>query len=194
MSYLPYNKIYAGLDISRLHDFLLTNPDCFGKYDLRKGSEGSVHYEMDDIWARYANPDHGEKTGDWTYFAEEHDSEWYPIADELPDVKRLCFEVMGLVDGERLGGVLITRLPPGGRILEHVDSGWHATYYDKYFVPIANKTGATFGFKEGVIAPDEGDVWGFDNFYPHWVDNDTDDVRIAMIVCIKQNKFDRGGH
>jgi len=92
---------------------------------------------------------------------------------------------MAMVRGERLGGVLITRLPPGGKIYPHADAGWHAAYYDKYFVPVQNKAGATFGFIDGDINPSIGDVWKFNNSVPHWVNNDSDEDRIAMIICIK---------
>jgi hypothetical protein len=92
---------------------------------------------------------------------------------------------MSMVNGERLGGVLITRLPPGGEITAHTDGGWHAEYYNKYYVPIKNLAGSIFGFIDGVIDPNIGEVWKFDNSVPHWVKNNSSEERIAMIICIK---------
>jgi aspartyl/asparaginyl beta-hydroxylase (cupin superfamily) len=95
---------------------------------------------------------------------------------------------MAQVEGERLGGVLITKLPPGGKIETHVDHGWHAEYYDKYFIPIINDQGCVFGFEGGGIYARAGDVYWFNNQSPHWVENHSERERIALIVCIKSHR------
>ncbi len=184
-----FNKIYSGLDVSAAVKELEKNNHMFGEFNARKEA-GPVHADMDDIWLRYGDIREMIESGDYTKIADKHDSIWLK---DLPECKKLCFQVMSLVDGERLGGVLITKLPPGGVIQPHTDKGWHAEYYDKYYVPIKNSPGAIFGFECGVIDPQIGDVWAFDNSYNHWVDNDTDKERIAMIVCIRQSKYNRSG-
>ena len=184
-----YNKIYTDLDISNARDEVSRNRHLFGEFDAREKS-GPIHAQMQDIWLRYGDVSEMTKSGDYSKIACEHDSIWLK---DLPELKKLCFDVMALVDGERLGGVLITKLPPGGSILPHTDSGWHAEYYDKYYVPIENENGAVFGFNEGVILPKIGDVWAFDNSYTHWVKNESSSDRIAMIICIKQSKYNRAG-
>jgi len=188
MPVTPYNKI-GQLDADMARQELLNNIDLFGEFNARKKA-GPVHADMDDIWLRYGDIKGMVESGDYSKIADEHDSIWLK---DLPECKKLCFQVMNMVDGERLGGVLITKLPIGGKILPHRDSGWHAEYYDKYFIPIQNDEGAFFGFESGNIEPNEGDVWAFDNSYTHWVENNSDKERIAMIVCIKQSKLDKGG-
>jgi quercetin dioxygenase-like cupin family protein len=134
---------------------------------------------MSDIWVRYNDIKNlGEK------FNDEHDSVWYPVAKRIPEVFPIVFGIMSAVSGERLGGVLITKLPPGGKIERHTDHGWHARYYDKYYVGI--QTGGVFGFEDGDIRSNEGDVYWFDNSIPHWVINDSDKDRVSLIVCIKR--------
>ncbi len=184
-----YNKIYSGLNISLARKELEANSDMFGEFNARKNA-GPVHCQMDDIWLRYGDISEMTKTGDYSKVSDEHDSIWIK---DLPECKKLCFEVMKMVDGERLGGVLITRLPVGGEIFPHTDRGWHASYYDKYYIPLENKNGSVFGFDEGVIDPSLGDVWAFDNSYNHWVKNNSNQERIAMVVCIKQEKYTKGG-
>jgi len=161
---------------------LAANAHLFGEFNARKSAEGSPHAQMDDIWLRYGDVSAMIESGDYSKIADEHDSIWLQA---LPACRKICFDVMALVRGERLGGVLITRLPPGGKITPHTDAGWHAAYYDKYFVPVQNKPGATFGFFDGEINPAIGDVWKFNNSVPHWVNNDSNEDRIAMIICIK---------
>lgn len=185
----PYTKIFSGLNIDRAKEELKDNNHLFGEFNARKEA-GPIHSEMDDIWLRYGDISDMIVSGDYSKIAGEHDSIWLK---DLPECKKLCFKVMSMVDGERLGGVLITRLPVGGRILPHKDSGWHAEYYDKYFVPIENEKGAVFGFESGDIKPDIGDVWAFDNSFTHWVENGSNKERIAMVVCVKQNKLSKGG-
>lgn len=184
-----FNKIHSDLDISLARNEIANNDHLFGEYSARKYAS-PIHAQMTDIWLRYGDIREMIKSGDYSKIASEHDSIWLK---DLPECKRLCFKIMSLVDGERLGGVLITKLPPGGQILPHNDSGWHADYYDKYYVPIENSKGAVFGFDDGVIDPDLGDAWAFDNSYNHWVDNNTDQDRIAMVVCIKQSKYTKSG-
>ena len=156
----------------------LKDDSLFGEFSFRK--EKYAHTDMKDIWVRYNHIDMiGER------FNDEHSSVWYPVAHKLPEAVIICAQLMALVNGERLGGVLITKLPPGCEIKPHIDKGWHAEYYQKYFVPIANEKGAVFGFEDGNIEPMPGEVWEFDNSVPHWVKNDSNSDRIAMIVCIK---------
>ena len=184
-----YNKIHSDLDISLARKEIGNNDDLFGEFNARKDAS-PVMAQMDDIWLRYGDIVEVTKTGDYSKIANEHDSIWLK---DLPECKKICFEIMKLVNGERLGGVLITRLPVGAEILTHTDAGWHADYYDKYYVPLENEKGSVFGFDEGDIEPDLGDVWAFDNSYNHWVKNNSNKERIAMIVCIKQEKYTRGG-
>ena len=170
-------KFVTKLNVSALRG-RLQNDELFGKYEWRR--EKYAHSDMSDIWVRYNHPDNlGEQ------FNDEHDSVWYPILRDIPEVLPLVFTLMAAVSGERLGGVLITKLPPGGEIKPHIDEGWHAGYYSKFFVPIQNAPGAKFCWEDLEVEPEEGEVWEFDNSVVHWVENNSTIPRIAMIVCIK---------
>ncbi len=180
-----HHKLNLILDVEALKNALNDNRDLFGQYPQRGESKDSPHKEMKDIWIRYNDVKPFLKSGDFTHFADEHDSVWYDCVLKLPQVFDLVFKIMSEVQGERLGGVLITKLPPGGEIKPHTDAGWHSDYYDKYYVCIQNKKGSNFYFHDGVVAPQEGEVYWFDNSNLHWVKNKTDIERIAMVVCIK---------
>lgn len=184
-----FNKIYSGLDVSFAIKEIKENDHLFNQVSARKEAS-PIHAQMTDIWLRFGDISQMQKTGDWSKVLDEHDSIWL---QHLPHCKRLCFDIMQLVDGERLGGVLITKLPAGGKILPHADSGWHAEYYDKFYVALQNERGSKFCFESGEIDPDVGDVWCFDNSVTHWVENNTDTDRLAMVVCIKQSKYNSRG-
>lgn len=180
-----YARVATDLDVLPLQRAILRQPKLFGKYPQRGNFEGSPHCAMKDIWVRYNDIEPYLERGNLDGFADEHDSVWYPASYAIPQVRKVVFDLMRIVEGERLGGILITKLSPGGKIEKHVDGGWHASYYDKYFVPILNEEGATFSFEDGVIHPKVGEAYWFNNAVPHWVDNNTDSDRIAMIVCIR---------
>lgn len=171
------------LNTEDLKRALHEHEELFGEYPFR-GLPGSPHEQMTDIWVRFNDMEPFLQRGSLDGLTDEHDSVWYDSANDLP-VKDLAFTLMHEVRGERLGGILITKLPPGGQILPHRDSGWHAEYYQKYYVAVQNGVGATFEFEDGTIAPQEGDVYWFNNSYLHWVHNESDQDRIAMIVCIR---------
>lgn len=184
-----HKLVCSNLDVLPLQEELLANLDEFDKYNQRRTFPNSPHAQMNDVWVRYNDINPFLAKGSLEGFEAEHDSIWYPVLDKIPSVKKVVFDLMRVVDGERLGGVLITKLPPGGHITRHTDAGWHAQYYDKFYVPILNKKGSTFGFDDGIIDPNLGDAWWFDNSNPHWVDNKSDTDRIAMIVCIRTEMF-----
>lgn len=171
-------RFLCDVDVSGLRERLEKNPDLFGQFDWRK--EAYAHRGMTDIWVRYNHPD---RMG--PAFNAEHSSIWYPAVRDLPEVPAICLALMARVRGERLGGVLITKLPPGGRIKRHVDQGWHAAYYSKFYVAVKNEPGAEFHWEDRCIDPAPGEVYEFRNDVPHWVENNSDEDRIAMIVCIR---------
>lgn len=183
------------LDVVSLQKELIDNYDEFDKYDYRRTFPNSPHAQMHDIWARYNDVKPFEEKGSLQGFEAEHDSIWYPVIEKIPSVKKVVFDLMSRVQGERLGGILITKLPAGGHITRHTDSGWHAQYYDKFYVPVLNGEGSIFGFDDGDIVPHVGEAWWFDNSNVHWVDNKSNIDRIAMIVCIRTEMFkDKNAH
>lgn len=177
---MSFCKMPFTVDVAPLKAALLANPDLFDEHPERRVAYGSPHNGMSDIWVRY---NAAERFG--ASFNDEHVPVWYPCIRQIPQVVPIVAEIFGNVLGEMLGGVLITKLPPGGQIASHVDSGWHAGYYDKFYVPIQNGKGSIFGFECGEIEAEEGEVYQFDNSVPHWVENNSDIDRISMIVCIR---------
>ena len=183
---MHYQHIAEEIDVAPLRAALEAKPHLFGQQTARATAYGSPHKAMTDIWVRYNHIDNlGPACND------EHDSVWYPAYAELPELDPILFSLMGFVHGERLGGVLITKLPPGGVIAPHVDTGWHADYYEKFYIAIRNEPGAWFHFPDGDFRARDGDCYWFDNSVTHSVVNGSDHERLALIVCIKTDKFAR---
>jgi hypothetical protein len=181
---MDFLKTATNLDVAPLRSALAAAPHLFGQHPQRTEDPLSPHHKVSDIWLRFnrienLGPD----------FIAEHDSVWYPAYEKLPEVDHILFPLMAIVHGERLGGVLITKLPPGGQVAVHTDSGWHADYYEKFYIPIQNGPGSIFRFPSGDIHADPGDCYWFNNAVPHSVINGSDTDRIAMIACIKSDPY-----
>jgi aspartyl/asparaginyl beta-hydroxylase (cupin superfamily) len=93
---------------------------------------------------------------------------------------------MYAVGADYLGGVLITRLPPGGMIAPHHDrGGWHAEYLNcKVYVPLwGDDCLNTCEGEELVMKP--GEAWTFDNLKVHSVHNRSTTDRAVLIICMR---------
>ncbi len=183
-----FTLIRQGVDVAPLVAALDGHPELWDENTLRKSRDGSPHRGMSDIWIRYNDKSECERTGDWSKFNDPHDSVWYPAYALLPELKPIIFDLMREVEAERLGGVLITRIPPGSGIAPHIDRGWHVEYYDKYYVSLKSSPGATFHCGDECINPAAGDIWLFDNRVEHWVENASESDRVTLIVCIRSNR------
>lgn len=161
---------------------LAQHPELWNQFTAR--TLAYQHSQIDDIWVRYnawenfdpANP---------VSFNEPHEAVWYPAGRVLTEVRKLAFDLMRLVEGERLGGVLITRIPPGKRVEPHIDQGWHASYYDKFAIQLKGDRAQAFCFEGEAHVTEPGDLYTFDNSKSHWVTNDSTHERITLIVCIR---------
>lgn len=169
--------IANGINVQPLYWALLKNPQVWNQQIGRTQHPESPHHGLDDIWIRFG------KTKE-TLRGEPHVSEWYESADVL-GVKPLLRDLVRYVDGDILGGVLITRIPPGSTCKPHVDMGWHALQYEKYAIQIASAPGQRFCFEGQELETAPGDLFWFNNQQLHWVENPTNYERITLIACIK---------
>lgn len=174
-----FDRIAQGVDVIPLLHAATRQPALWNASTLRTRHPGTAHREVDDIWLRFND------IGDPACVADDHESIDYPAFSLLPQARPLIFDLMRRVEGERLGRVLITRLPPGGRIYPHEDGGAHAAYYDRYQVALQGLPGSVFRAGGEQVFMASGEVWWFDNSQTHEVINNSADDRVHMIVDIR---------
>lgn len=117
-------------------------------------------------------------------YNQPHESVWYPVAYEIPELMVLSMAVTP--KGSTLGGVLITKIPPGGEVKPHADRGWHAEhYFDKRAIQLQGHKRQGFHFDNVSLYPETGEVYAFDNSQVHWVTNESEIDRMTMIVCTR---------
>jgi hypothetical protein len=182
-----FSLIRKGIHVNPVLAQIAEHPELWNAHTGRKLRPGSPHVQMSDIWVRFNDL---AKCPDFAKLSDEHVPIWYPAYAALPALRPILAELMARVQGEMLGGVLITKVPPGGEIAPHADSSWHVEQYEKYYVSLQSAPGAVFGcLHEGVqeeLSPQPGECWLFDNRKRHWVKNESSIDRITLIVCIRR--------
>lgn len=158
---------------------LQSHPELWDQNTARTAHPDSPHHGLHDIWARYAAPG--------VDGSQPHESVWHPCADLMP-IREMVYPLVAAVQGDQLGGVLITKIPPGKTCRPHTDPGWHARHYQKFAIQVQSHPKQAFHFEGQSLVTKPGDLYWFDNSKTHWVTNESDQDRITVIVCIRTAK------
>lgn len=103
---------------------------------------------------------------------------------ELPEVYNQVMTLMSIVQGERIGRVLVVELAPGGKIDAHCDEGDYHKYYDRFHIVLGSAP-VHFRVENDYVTMSKGDIWWFANHKEHEVWNDSAETRHSIIVDIK---------
>jgi hypothetical protein len=174
-------KIATGIDVLPLQLELLRAAALWDENPQRRTYPNSPHRAMVDITVRYMP----EGLINISSRSAEHRNVFWPAWHALPSLRPLVFGLMARVQAVELGSVLITRLPAGGEILPHNDSGsWAPEFYNtKAHVTIA---GSAVTRCDGEDCQQvAGDIWAWNNLLMHQITNVGDDDRIACIVSMR---------
>lgn len=194
-----FNLVATGFDVNPYLEQLEANPDLWDKRDFRKVSryngQLSPHRESNDIWVRHQSYD-GLGEYDKPEGADSvhipRISEWYPESLRLPAAFDMAQEVCRGVGAIQMGGSYVIRLKAGTKVYPHRDFSWHSTYYNKYMVILKTQDGVKFGWeRSGILIPETGDLWNFENDTVHWVINDSDEDMLIAIFSIRTFDMDR---
>jgi hypothetical protein len=177
---LPIQKLDLKLDVFTAMLALELTAE-WDRYKTRTSSQTSPHRDTSDVWARFAKLDDPALAANQPF-----KSVWYnndPAMQEA--LEPLVQQVYDHVKGQELGGVLLTKIPAGKKVHRHRDQGWHAGYFSKFNVCIQADEKQVFAFDDAELRCKTGAVFWFRNDIDHWVNNDSDQDRISMIVCIR---------
>lgn len=174
-------KLPCSFDVSRAIEELLSNAWLWNKHRFRTASLVSPHREVNDIFLRYKSPDLPVDQ------SKSHDSVWYNAIRQLPAIRSIIESIMIRLPKAELGGVLITRIPPGCQVYPHSDAGtWHSEYFrDKILVLLQSHPDQSFNFEGESHHGIAGEVFSFDNMPEHWVINNSGIDRISLLMAIR---------
>lgn len=170
-------QVASGVNVVPLLQQLYSNQQLWGQDQIRKDyAKESPHKQVQDILVRFSDTaDKG--IGDCIQ------CEWKDPAFLLPAAKIMALAVMGMMAGEQLGRVLVTRLPPGKEILPHSDIiGKYAAYYTRYHIPLISDPGVSFHCGGDAVNMSPGTVWWFNGHTQHSVVNNSASDRLNLIV------------
>ncbi|WP_332605481.1 aspartyl/asparaginyl beta-hydroxylase domain-containing protein [Acinetobacter sp. ESBL14] len=119
---------------------------------------------------------------------DQHESIDYPAFSVLTEARQIVFGLMALVQGERLGRVMINRIQPGGRIYPHADTPEHTDYYTRFHIVLQSAAGCILRAGDEQLNMKTGDVFWFNNKLEHEVINNSAIDRLSMVVDIKVRK------
>lgn len=119
---------------------------------------------------------------------DQHENVDQPAFKLLPEARPLVFWLMAMVQGERLGRVIINKVKPGGVIYPHADTPAHAEYWDRFHIVLQSAPGVMFRCADERAHLKTGEAWWFNNALEHEVINNSADDRIHMVVDIRTSK------
>jgi len=176
-----FRLIHAGLDVAPILTELEAAPDLWDENRDRTTRAETAHAASSDIWLRYFPRDTLHSDAD---FQREGRCVFYPAWHRLPALHRVLWALVSTLQATEVGGALITRLPPGGRILPHADSAWHARWFNrKVYIPLKSNPWCINRCEDEVLSFRAGEIWEFNNLVEHEVRNDGPDERITVILC-----------
>jgi GNAT superfamily N-acetyltransferase len=119
--------VAADIDVGPVRQALLASPGLWHRRTLRQDFPGSPHAETQAIWLR-APADLSDIA------ASFHDLNPvdYPEYDEIPGVRALVGAIAAAVGAQRVGRVLLVRLPAGALVEEHSDQGAYSDRFDRF--------------------------------------------------------------
>ena len=179
-----FRLIYAGLDVSPVLAELAAVPE-WGLFAERKERDGTAHGAITaDLWIRYFPREALQETADYNRPGE---CVFYPVWDRLPSMHPLVWSLVASQKSVELGGILCTRLPPGGRIERHSDAGaWHAERYNcKCYVVLEANARCVVECDGDEEVFRVGEIFELNNLRPHSMENGGTTQRTTLIVCMR---------
>ena len=179
-----FGRIDYAVDIGLLLEQIQANPQLWNQNPERRNGGDSPHAEMSDIWLRFRPKD---ELLEYEHYVEPHIPAWYPSRRLLTEVERISLDLMAHFRAVQLGGILITKIPPGCSIKPHDDRGrWHPEFFNtKIYIPLQSNDGCVNICEEDSVNMKTGEVWTFDNLKVHSVENNGTTDRITLIISLR---------
>jgi hypothetical protein len=176
-------KIASGIETLPLLLDLHRQPELWNQHPDRTRGD-SPHRDVDDIWIRFRAYDALTSAAS---FGEPFVPEFYPAWHALAHLRPIVFGIMARCEAVQLGGVLITRVPPGKRVAPHDDRGrWHPVFFgSKVYVVLASNPGCYNTCEDETVVMSQGEAWSFDNLKTHSTVNGGETDRVTLIVSMR---------
>lgn len=184
-----FQLMSRNMDMVPLHHALIRQPELWNQNTFRTTYAGTPHVDVDDIWLRFSAPERTADTSDLDPVQNDAGAVWYPAADKLPEAKPLVVNLMHYMGAYELGRLLITRIPPGGKILPHADvDGDYVQQGDiaRYHLVVQGLPGSQFRCGGEQVDMQTGEIWWFRASEEHEIVNNSAEDRIHLIADLRR--------
>lgn len=177
-------KLDGSVNVAPIEQALLRNADLWDANTFRTTFPGTPHVDVQDILIRFSDTKVQSTVGN---VIGDDQPIWLPPYKLLPEVKPVVLELMNAVGAYELGRLIISRIPPGGRILPHADND--GSYVQnpnrsRYHIVIRGLPGSLYHCGEETVCMETGSVWWFNAYETHSVLNNSIDDRIHLLVDV----------
>jgi hypothetical protein len=170
-----FAQLTGKVDTKPLLTALEQNANLWNIIDFRKRTP-ITHDEVDDIILRF---------DDITRYSGGMDCVNYlPYKQLCPAVEQALSAVKHMVNGDKIGRLVITRISPGKGVKPHIDTDRASQHYRRYHLCLYGVEGNTFTAGDETVTMRTGEVWWFDNTITHHCMNTGSEDRIHLIFDI----------
>jgi len=184
-----FQRLFQNVDMMPLHHALIRQPELWNTETFRTTYKDTPHGAVDDIWLRYSDQERTANPEDTSEVQNDHGAVWYPGAQALPEAKPLILDLMRYTGAYELVRSVISRIPPGGRILRHADAVGdyvHLGDIARYHFVVQGLPGSQFVCGNEAIDMLTGEVWWFSAHDEHEVKNNSSDDRISLMCDLRK--------
>ena len=177
-------RLVHGVSIAPLNLALARRPQLWEQAPSLLGGREGPYREVESIILRF--PDkrvlyQGEKA---TSFDSLENVD-YPAYAQLPEARQLIMNILAAVAGERLGSVVIHRIPPGAAIQAHTDNVDLCAYYSRFHLVLQSDVGIPFCCGSEAECFEAGVLFWLDNSLEYDLKNDSREDIIHLVLDAK---------
>lgn len=169
-----FQRLNENIPVTAPLNAIMRHPELWNQDNIRTTVPGTPHTDVSDILLRW-----GQNDLDSLLCFDR------PTMAELFGFKQIALGIMASLYGSMLGKVIVTKLPPGGRIAPHHDGGGYARFYTRTHLVLQSLPGNLFICGDETVQMRTGELWWFDTQQEHQCINNSNDDRIHLIVDLR---------
>ncbi len=112
-----------------------------------------------------------------------HESRYTGMSARFPETVRLIESLAAELGGE-LGRAKLAQVPPGKKVLPHVDRGEYYRLHNRHHLVIRSEKGSPLQAGDEEVRMQEEELWWFDNSALHAAQNDSTANRVHLIFDV----------